>query len=231
MHSDGSYLTHKGTALIAKLLASRGELRFTRATVGSGTVPEGMTPEEMTGLNHHDMDGMIVAIDNPNNGEAAVVVQAFSEGFPYGFFATEVALWAIDPDEGEILYTYLSIAEHPEWIRPWGDSVLKLATFTLITIVSGVPLVSAVIDPRAFVRMIDLAKYALIGHRHSMDDIDGLWDYLNGLSGNIALLFDLVGSDSGGGGTVFYADFVHLSNIIINDGIYNSAERRIEAGA
>ena len=96
------------------------------------------------------------------------------------------------------------------------------ATLTEVEIIVG----NHNLDPNAH-----LGRFALIGHRHSMDDIDGLWDYLNGLSGNIALLFDLVGSDSGGGGTVFYADFVHLSNIIINDGIYNSAERRIEAGA
>lgn len=228
-YADGSYLTQKGVSLIAKILASQGELRFTRAAVGDGTVPEGTTPEMMTDLANYKMDGMIAAIDNPNTGEASVVVQVISIDLLEGFNARELGLWAEDPDEGEILYTYLSLAQHPEWIRPDGDPVNKLATFTLITVVDSIPLVSAVINPDAFARAVDLAKYSLIGHSHQISDIIGLQDILDEHTADIELLNDLVSGDMPGGIT-FAADFHSLSNVVINDGIYNQSARRIEAG-
>jgi hypothetical protein len=227
-YTDGSYLTQKGTALIAKLLASHGQLTFTKATVGSGTIPDGKTPETMTGLAHYEMDGMIAAIENPANGEASIVVQVLSLGLEQGFNATELALWATDPDEGEIVYTYLSLAQHPEWIRPEGDAVNKLATFTLITIVGSVQLVTAVINPDALARAADLARYALLGHSHQMSDIVGLSDTIGDITADIALLNDLVSGDMPGG-IVFSADLLGLSNVAIHDGVYNQATRRIEA--
>jgi hypothetical protein len=154
---DGSYHTLKGIALVAKLLAAKGKLEFTKATVGSGIIPDGITPEEMTDLSEYVMDGKIAAIENPQNGEALVSVQVMSSGA--GFYATELMLWAKDPETGEeIAYTYLSIAQRPEWIRPGTDPVQKLATFNLIAIVSSVPLVSATIHPDAFARAKDLAE-------------------------------------------------------------------------
>jgi len=207
LYADGSYLTEKGKALIAKLLASKGQLTFTKVTVGSGTVPEGLTPEKMTNLAHYEMDGMIAAIDNPQSGEVSVVAQVISLGLEQGFNATELMLWAADPDEG----------------------VNKLATFTLITVVSGVALVSAIIHPDAFARAVDLAKYALIGHSHVVGDIIGLQDTLDKQTADIALLNDLVSGDMPGGIT-FAADFLTLSNVRIDDGVYNQSARRIEAG-
>ena len=173
-YNDGSYLTQKGNDLIAKLMASGEGLQFTRVSVGDGSIPSGSSPDSMTDLGHEVMDGMIASIANSNNGEVSIVAQVSSVGVETGFNATELGLWATDPDEGEILYTYLSLQEHPEWIRPDGDAVNKLATFTLVTIVSSVSIVTAIINPDAFATMADLANYALIGHGHEISDIAGL---------------------------------------------------------
>lgn len=151
-YNDGSYLTQKGNDLIAKLMASGEGLQFTRVSVGDGSIPSGSSPDSMTDLGHEVMDGMIASIANSNNGEVSIVAQVSSVGVETGFNATELGLWATDPDEGEILYTYLSLQEHPEWIRPDGDAVNKLATFTLVTIVSSVSIVTAIINPDASLR-------------------------------------------------------------------------------
>lgn len=228
IYADGTYLTEAGRSLIAKCLASQTGITYTRATVGSGTVPDGKTPEEMTDLAHYEMDGMIAAIENPQNGEVAIVVQVLSVGLETGFNASEIVLWADDPDDGEIAFNYFSLAQHPEWIRPEGDPVNKLASFTLISIVGGVAIVTAIINPEAFAKAVDLAKYSLIGHTHSISDIIGLQDILDEHTSDIALLNDLVSGDMPGGIT-FSTDFINLSNVTIYDGVYNQAARRIEA--
>lgn len=183
-YPDGSYITKKGNALIAKLLASKGPLTFTRATVGTGELPDDTAPEDMTDLTQYKKDGYIAAIDNPENGEASVVVQVFSTGLAVGFSATQLILWADDPDEGEIAHTFLYLASEPEWIRPQNAPVQKLASFTLNVIVSSVPIVNATINPLALARAIDLADHkseivasekGVHGVRHYEDWLQ-LWD-------------------------------------------------------
>lgn len=104
----------------------------------------------------------------------------------------------------------------------------KLATFTLVTIVSSVSIVTAIINPDAFATMADLANYALIGHGHEISDIAGLQEILDDYGDEIDLLSDLISGDMPGGIT-FSADFATLSNVTIIDGVWNQTARLIEA--
>ena len=149
IHEDGNYLTEKGRALIAKLMASKSEIQFTRAAVGAGTIPEGMAPKDMTDLSDWRADGLISDISTPVPGEAQLVFQVFSRDVPVGFLASEGAVWAMDPDEGEILYTYIVLANSPEWIRAANDPVQKCAEFTCINIVDAVKVDITMVNPEA----------------------------------------------------------------------------------
>ena len=236
---EGAHLTLKGRALVAKLLACKGELKFTRATIGSGVIPEGKTPEEMTELAQYEMDGMIVALENPGNGEALVSIQAFPAwlepdlitGEPverkldHGFFATEVALWAEDPDEGDILYDFFTLHEKPEWIRPYDSPVLKLSTFNLVTIVDTVALVSAVINPLglATIKYVDTSLEAHALSPPGPEVHPGMYAWL------LLLQQQIYDSNS----QPFEADLVNLTNIRknINDGYFDQALGAITAGS
>lgn len=149
IHEDGNYLTEKGRALIAKLMASKSQIEFTRAAVGAGSVPDGMSPKDMTDLADWRAEGRISDISTPVPGEAQLVFQVFSRDVETGFLASEGAVWARDPDEGEILYTYISLANSPEWIRAANDPVQKFAEFTCINIVDAVQVDVTMVNPEA----------------------------------------------------------------------------------
>ena len=153
VYEDGNYLTEKGRALIAKLMASKLEIEFTRAAVGSGTIPEGLAPKDMTDLAKWEAPGLISDISTPVPGEAQTVFQVFSRDVETGFLASEGAIWAKDPDEAEILYTYIVIANSPEWIRAANDPVQKFAEFTCINIVGAVKVNLTEINPEAIATM------------------------------------------------------------------------------
>lgn len=146
---DGSYGSLTGVALIGKVLAGRCGMRYTRAAVGSGAMPDGMTPKTMAGPAGYVMDAKITSVTNPTDGECQITVQIKSDDVSTGFYATNIVLFAEDPDDGEVPYTYLLLENEPEWIRPASSIVGKLATFDLIAAVGDVDLVSAVIDPEA----------------------------------------------------------------------------------
>lgn len=225
---DGTYLTHKGSNLIAKLMGTKTPLTFTKATIGRGSVPPGTVPEAMEELTEYVMDGYIVSVQNPGVGEASVLIQAINLDMPTGFDASEVALWADDPDEGEILYTIMLLPNHPVWISANSAPLNTLAEFEMIVIIKDVQLVNAIIHPAGLVRFIDLQRYALIGHRHVIGDIDGLEELLAQLRGEIDLLKDLVSGDMPGG-IVFEADFAGLSNVQVIDGVLDPHGRTLSA--
>ena len=148
---DGSYSSLPGVALIGKVLAGRCKMHYTRAAVGKGHIPEGVSPKEVTEPPDYVMDAMIAAVTNPVNGECQVTVQINSSDVEHGFYCTGVLLYAEDPDDGNVPYTYLRLEDGPEWIRPKTSIVGKLATFDLIAAVGDVDAVTATIDPQSIV--------------------------------------------------------------------------------
>ena len=148
---DGCYGSLKGIALIAKVLAGRCKMHYTRVAIGKGVIPEDMTPKTMTEPAEYVMDAVISSVTNPVDGECQVSVQINSANVETGFYATGLLLYAEDPDEGEVPYTYLVLEGEPEWIRPASSIVGKLAFFDIIAAVGDIDKFSATIDPDALV--------------------------------------------------------------------------------
>lgn len=143
---DGNYGTAAGVTLIAKVLAGRCTLKYTKATVGKGSIPDGKTPKTMDGSAEYVMDVPISGVTNPVDGECQVSVQVSSANVQTGFYCTNVVLYAQDPDVGEVPFTYLVLENEPEWIHPASSSVGKVTAIDLISAVGDVDRVEAIID-------------------------------------------------------------------------------------
>lgn len=164
---------------------------------------------------------MIAKCENTGTGEATVVVQATSVGVETGFYIKGVMLYIKDPEgEGDVAYSYLPLQSKPEWMRPQGSPVSKMVTFNIINIVGAAASVSAIIDPDALARVVDLEKYALLGHSHEISDVSGLANTLSDHAASIDLLNDLVSGDMPGGINKT-ADFATLAGITMRDGVWS----------
>lgn len=148
---DGCYGSLKGIALIAKVLAGRCRMHYTRVAAGKGMIPEDLTPKTLEKPPEYVMDAIISAVTNPVDGECQVSVQINSANVENGFYCTWLILYAEDPDEGEVPFTALCLENEPEWIRPSSSIVGKLAHFDIIAAVGDVDNVTATIDPDAIV--------------------------------------------------------------------------------
>lgn len=155
---DGSYSCMAGIALIGKVLAGRCCMKYTRAAVGNGLIPEDASPKTMAQPPGYVMDGKISSVSNPAGGECQVTVQINSSDVETGFYVTGIMLYAQDPDEGEVPYTYLVLENEPEWIRPSRSAVGKLATFELVAAVGDVDRVTATIDPDSIMTRADVEQ-------------------------------------------------------------------------
>lgn len=144
----GTVITKKGLQLIAKLVASGTALTFTRVSVGTGSVPAGYDPGNMTDLNNYKMDGSISSCSFLGD-EASIIMQISSLGVETGFTITETGLFATDPDEGEILYSYLDLSKDPQYVYEENSAISKFVEMTLVVKVGTVERVTAQLNPHS----------------------------------------------------------------------------------
>ncbi len=138
---EGSFLTRKGNRLINKLLRAKGPLHITRACAGDGVMGPDEDPELFTEPIHYVSDLAILGFldsDGSDSGESVLALQATSIGVQHGYAVREIAVYAEDPDDGEILYAYASLQDNPPWIRPEKHAVTNLTDLNLVIIVDRI---------------------------------------------------------------------------------------------
>lgn len=156
---DGVTITSRGLRLITKLVAAKSQMEFTNVKVGTGILAEGANPYELTHLVHYKMDGMIAGYGYDEEAmDAYVVMQLSNDQVETGFVMTEVGLYAMDPDLGEILYGYLDLSKDPNYIMPAENGRAKTVQIKLHVIVGEVKEIKASISPLSQVTREELEK-------------------------------------------------------------------------
>lgn len=108
-------LTKKGLNLHAKVEAGTTLLKVTKMAVGSGVLGDDEDTQDVTALKHEELKVDISMAKAQDNGLCVITGILTNENVNVGFYAKEMALFAEDPDEGEILYQYASDSK-PDWV-------------------------------------------------------------------------------------------------------------------
>ena len=147
-NNGGTIITNRGLQLVTKLAAAKGQMQFSNVKVGTGSPPAGTDPSELTHLVAYKMDGMIAEYGYDEEAkDAYVVMQLMNTGIESGFIMTEIGLYAIDPDLGEILYAYVDLSDDPHHILPAENGRSKTVQIKLHVIVGEVTELKATINP------------------------------------------------------------------------------------
>lgn len=144
-YEDGFYSCTPGKILLGKILAGQSAITYTRASIGKGTLADDIDPRGLTAPPGFVLDGRIVNVSSPVAGECHITIQVSSEDVDKAFFATGVMLYALDPDVGEVPYTYFNLQNEPAQIRGKGSRIAEIHTFDLVSIVDDVQTVTALI--------------------------------------------------------------------------------------
>lgn len=138
-------LTKKGALLISKKLASGEPIKFTRIVLGDGYMPDAQTPATMTDVVSPVVDVPISKATVTEDGYAVIGGRYSNETQEDpGFEWRELGLYATDPDEGEILYSYGNSGEPAEFIPPSSTSTLVEKLIDIVTYVGNDAKVDAV---------------------------------------------------------------------------------------
>ena len=156
---NGTVITKKGLILITKLLASDGEMEFSRVAVGTGSAPPETDTPSLQDLVSYKMDGVIAEVKpDLEHQQASVRFQVNSINVEESFVVTEAGVYAKDPDEGEILYAYLDLSDDPQMVYDSVSAISKFLEMTLVVVVGTVEKITAVINPQSLVSREDFDK-------------------------------------------------------------------------
>ena len=95
-------VTEKGLALLAKLTQGN-TLNIIEAVTGAGFVAPGVLVKQ-TGVMDPKQSLKLRHISDPENGKCSITMSLTNEGVGTAYDATQVGVFATDPDEGKILF-------------------------------------------------------------------------------------------------------------------------------
>lgn len=137
-------LTNKGIALQAKAQAG-SELRYTRFVIGDGRLSGQLLPT-MTNVISSKKTVPVTKLKMRSPNEAIVGFTLSNQDVTSGFYFRELGLYAMDPDEGEILYLYANAGETADYIPPAGSDDVIQKSFDTLAFVGQAQNVTANID-------------------------------------------------------------------------------------
>lgn len=117
--------TTAGEALLADAIASGGVFTPTRIVIGSGDLPEGTDPADMTALVSQKKSLLINKKEKTEGESAAIIGAAFTnEGVEEGFYFKEIGVYAKvvyadETESEEILYSYGNAGEQGDYIATY----------------------------------------------------------------------------------------------------------------
>lgn len=147
---QGFTLTEKGLNLQAKINAGLATLNFTKISIGSGS----NSNSSLTDLVKREKD-LTIASCTVDGSTVKLVSTLTNTGITKPFKERELGLFATDPDDGEIMFAYMTDTD-PDTMPAEGSTTVVSKRMTLNLTFSNTGNVSAVLDSGQLVTFADI---------------------------------------------------------------------------
>ena len=147
-------ITNKGQSLMAKLIAGKANVTFTKVAASSTTYSDSQIPA-LTGLSNIKQQVAVSKVTRINNVAVQVDAAMENSALTSGYYMNSLGLYANDPDEGEILYAVAG-ANVGAYMPPYNGITVSGAYLKLVTTVSNASNVSMTVDPAAVATVGDI---------------------------------------------------------------------------
>ena len=150
-------LTKQGKVLQAKAIAG-STLTITKMKLGSGIIPDGVSPEDLTDLIQPKQALELTAI-SVNGGLAKIQSIVTNAELSEGYYIRECGVFANDPDVGEIMYAIMTDTS-PDFLPSASSSVVISEEFSINVVTENMANITAIIDPEGIVTAANARKIA-----------------------------------------------------------------------
>lgn len=148
----GGTVTVAGRNLITSLMAG-DTLEFTRVVVGSGSIPEGVEPIDMTALVAPVANG-VSTVPVIKNGVVSMTVEYRNDlngGLENGFWLREFGVFAKTEKTEEILLYYATLGDSPQPVNAYKDNRIDIRRYPISIALEIAAELQVTYNPGAFI--------------------------------------------------------------------------------
>ena len=237
----GFAITDKGQNLIAKLMTGK-QLTLSRIMVGSGLCPDDTEPRTLTDLVQPvaAATSTVPVYDGASVNMTVEYRSNLNGGLERGFWLNEFGVFAIDPDDGEILIYYGCLGDYPQWVSPASDTGVDVRRFPITIVIEGSSGVKADYSYEAWITAEDMKEYCtasllpllLVESEKQIKTHDAdeeahpqIRNTVSNLDARLSLLELIINTDVTG--NPFTVTFGNLDGIDV-EGVWNATSKRVE---
>lgn len=147
-------ITNKGQSLMAKLIAGKANVTFTKVAASATTYNDSQIPA-LTALSNIKQQVAVSKVTRINSVAVQVDAAMENSALTTGYYMNSIGLYANDPDDGEILYAVAG-ANVGAYMPPYNGITVSGAYLKLVTTVSNASNVSMTVDPAAVATVGDI---------------------------------------------------------------------------
>lgn len=145
---NNTIITKKGHALIAKIVAGTATANFTKIRTSDHQYPSGTNFEELTSLSGIKQTVDVASVTKVSPAKIRVSGVFTNAALEAGYYVRNIGLYAVDPQEGEILYS-ITTAIEADWMPPQGGISASSILVDIETVVGNADNVNITVNPNA----------------------------------------------------------------------------------
>lgn len=139
-------ITNKGQSLMAKLIAGKANVTFTKVAASATTYNDSQIPA-LTALSNIKQQVAVSKVTRINSVAVQVDAAMENSALTTGYYMNSIGLYANDPDDGEILYAVAG-ANVGAYMPPYNGITVSGAYLKLVTSLSASLLEQYPAEPR-----------------------------------------------------------------------------------
>lgn len=151
------YLTKRGQALVAKIIAGETTIQFTKVSTSSRVYAESAL-EGLTALENVQQTNNVTKVTISNDTNVRVETAFTNEKLTAGYYLRCLGLYAKDPTQGEILYAVCVETSGLCYMPAYNGVTISSAYIQLYTTVGNSDNVSLAVYPGAYATIEDIGK-------------------------------------------------------------------------
>ena len=148
-------ITQKGQALMAKLMSGSGTVEFTRIAVSSTSYSDSQL-EGLASLSNIRQTASVSKVLRTNEVAVQVEGAVTNTELTTGYYMETIGLYALDPQDGEILYAVTN-ASVSGYMPPYNGRTPSGAFFKIVTTIGNADNVNLQVDPAAVATIGDIS--------------------------------------------------------------------------
>ena len=150
-------ITTKGQALMAKLIAGQATVQFTKIRTSS-TQYAVADLEALTSLSNIKQTVDITRVTRTNNVAVQVEAAFSNTELETGYYARALGLYAVDPDEGEILYAVSAELSGNCYFPAYNGITVSGLLVKMVTVIGNATAVTMNVDPTVYATIGDIQE-------------------------------------------------------------------------